>query len=241
VARHADSDLLGHAQGRRGGDRDSGRAPAPARPVTLAGSATVTDAARDLFAGDSPVSELAAWTRHAAAFFKGNRHCTGALVRRVLDFTTTDRVVDLYAGVGLFAVALAARGASVVAIEGDRLAAADLSANAGPWRARLATICAPVEQAAAVLHARRPESGESDGTPGTVIVDPPRTGLSPAALAQVLALGAKEVIYVSCDAATLARDAAHLVADGFRLDTIDAFDLFPNTPHIETVVRFLRA
>jgi len=203
------------------------------RPLPLAGSATVTDAARDLFAGDSPVSLLAAWTRHAPAFFQGNRYLTGALVRRVLEWVSADAVIDLYAGVGLFSVALAARGARVMAIEGDRLAAADLSSNAKAWRARLNAICAPVESAAS--SARR-----AGTTFGACIVDPPRSGLSPEALAQVLSLRTPELIYVSCDPATLARDAAKLIADGYAIDGIEALDLFPNTPHVETVVRFVR-
>jgi tRNA/tmRNA/rRNA uracil-C5-methylase (TrmA/RlmC/RlmD family) len=78
------------------------------------------------------------------------------------------------------------------------------------------------------------------GTPSTVIVDPPRTGMSKEATAGVIALGAPRVIYVSCDIATLARDARVLLDAGYRLVSTRAFDLFPNTAHLETVIAFAR-
>jgi tRNA/tmRNA/rRNA uracil-C5-methylase (TrmA/RlmC/RlmD family) len=74
-----------------------------------------------------------------------------------------------------------------------------------------------------------------------VIVDPPRTGLSPQALQGVFALGCPRLIYVSCDPPTLARDAATLIAAGYRLQTIRAFDLFPNTAHVEAVVELQKS
>jgi 23S rRNA (uracil1939-C5)-methyltransferase len=180
------------------------------------------------------VSELAVWTRHAPAFFQGNRFRVGDLARRVLEWVHAETVLDLYAGVGLFSIALAARGARVTAIEGDRLAAADLTSNARSWRERLQAVCAPVEEAVSA-------AGRSSAAFGACIVDPPRSGLSAAALTQVLTVAAPELIYVSCDPATLARDAAKLLAGGYRIDAMEAFDLFPNTPHIETAVRFVRA
>ena len=72
----------------------------------------------------------------------------------------------------------------------------------------------------------------------TIIVDPPRTGMSRGALESLIAVGASRVIYVSCDVATLARDARRIVDAGYRIDRADAFDMFPNTPHVETVVVF---
>jgi 23S rRNA (uracil1939-C5)-methyltransferase len=71
-----------------------------------------------------------------------------------------------------------------------------------------------------------------------VVLDPPRTGMSPQAVAEVLRLQAARVVYVSCDPATLARDAKALLAGGYHLGAIEAFDLFPNTPHIETLCVF---
>jgi 23S rRNA (uracil1939-C5)-methyltransferase len=71
-----------------------------------------------------------------------------------------------------------------------------------------------------------------------LIVDPPRTGMSREALDGVIRIRAPRVIYVSCDVATLARDSRRLVDAGYAIQCADAFDLFPNTPHVETVVVF---
>lgn len=201
------------------------------RFVAIAGSASVTDTADALFAGASPIGHLAAWTRKATSFFQGNRFLTGRLIERVFEATAVEHVVDLYAGVGLFSVALAARGSSVIAVEGDRSAAGDLESNARPWRERLRVVRAPVEQ----FVGRVPET-----TPEVVIVDPPRTGISASAVAGLIGWRAPRVVYVSCDPPTLARDAARLVGAGYRLTSVEALDLFPNTPHVETVVTFDR-
>ena len=197
------------------------------RVLTLAGQATVTDVAPDLFGGASPVGGLVAWTRHAPAFFQGNRFLVGALARAVLDAVEGGRVADLYAGVGLFSVALAARGAHVIAVEGDRLASADLASNAGSWKHHLQVVRSDVESSFAAL---------AEASLDTVIVDPPRTGLSPEALAGLLRLQPRTLVYVSCDPPTLARDLAKCVADGYEIRSVRAFDLFPNTPHVETLV-----
>ena len=78
-------------------------------------------------------------------------------------------------------------------------------------------------------------------TPDVVIADPPRTGLSADALRGLAAWRSPRIVYVSCDPPTLARDAARLREAGYVLHAIDAFDLFPNTPHVETVAVFDRA
>jgi 23S rRNA (uracil1939-C5)-methyltransferase len=199
------------------------------RVVTLAGSATVTDTAAALFGESSPVGQLPAWTRKASSFFQGNRFLTGELVRRVLSAVPDGHVFDLYAGVGLFSVALAARGATVTAVEGDRSSSGDLEANAGPWRERLAVIRAPVERVV----------GRGPASPlDAVILDPPRTGISAEAVVGLIGWKAPRLVYVSCDPPTLARDAARLVNAGYRIESIEALDLFPNTPHVETIAVF---
>jgi 23S rRNA (uracil1939-C5)-methyltransferase len=184
-----------------------------------------------LFDGASPFAEPASWTRRAPAFFQGNRFLLGDLVRHVLDQATDDRVVDLYAGVGLFSVALAARGASVTAVEGEPFAAEDLFANARPWGGRLQVLQATVEDAV-----RQPAGAR----PAVVVLDPPRTGVSPEALRGLAAWRVPRLVYVSCDPPTLARDAAKLAESGYRLKSLTAFDMFPNTPHVEAVATFER-
>jgi 23S rRNA (uracil1939-C5)-methyltransferase len=181
--------------------------------------------------------------RHVLAFFQGNRYLLRDLVAHV-----TDRVpiaaplLDLYAGVGLFSVAAAVRhGARTVAVEGDRVAFEDLSANASTAGANLTAVRAAVE---AIGEGSFKADGLLRGGGSlfeAVIVDPPRTGMSPDALAGVLRLCAARLIYVSCDVATLARDARRIVDAGYTIDRADAFDLFPNTPHVETVIVFMRS
>jgi 23S rRNA (uracil1939-C5)-methyltransferase len=198
--------------------------------VTVAGSATVTDTAHTLFGPQSPIAASVTWTRQAASFFQANRFLLASLVRRVLEASPGEWSVDLYSGVGLFAVALAARGGQVVAVEGDRVSGSDLVFNAAPWRDRLHVVAASVE-----AFVRQPPKNRS---PDVIVLDPPRTGVSVEALDALIGWHAPRLVYVSCDPPTLARDAARLVAGGYRLTSIDAFDLFPNTPHVETVTVF---
>jgi 23S rRNA (uracil1939-C5)-methyltransferase len=178
--------------------------------------------------------------RHVLAFFQGNRYLLEDLVGHVAQRVPLGgSVADLYAGVGLFAVAAAAsRAATVIAVEGDAHAAEDLHANAARV-GRVTTVKGSVEgfSARAAQHLRR-----NTLTPlaETVIVDPPRTGMSRQAADTVLSLAAARLVYVSCDVATLARDARRIVDAGYRIARVDAFDLFPNTPHVETVVVFER-
>jgi 23S rRNA (uracil1939-C5)-methyltransferase len=199
------------------------------RPHALWGTAEVTDTIvvpRD----SGPFTMLL--TRQAHAFFQGNRYLLPTLVAAVTGAVPPGRVLDLYAGVGLFSVALAARGdTEVVAVEGDRTAANDLRFNAARAGGAIEIRHQAVE---AFLASRRLPSLDS------VIVDPPRTGLSRAALDATIALRAPRLIYVSCDVATLSRDARVLVDAGYRLGGVRAFDLFPNTAHIETMVLFER-
>jgi 23S rRNA (uracil1939-C5)-methyltransferase len=200
------------------------------RVMPLAGAPSVTDTASDLFFDTPPVPAEVFWTRRAASFFQGNRYLTGPLVAHVLRSAGgAGRVVDCYAGVGLFTVAFAASGANVIAIEGDRTAAIDLEFNARPWGDRVVVEHRPVEEVM-----RRSPAERSD----VVVLDPPRTGLSRDALAGVIAWRVPRLVYVSCDPPTLARDAAHLRDAGYALQSIAGFDLFPNTPHVETVAVF---
>lgn len=198
----------------------------------LAGDATLTDTAAQMFGADPPVAPQLSWTRHAPSFFQGNRFLTGLLVRQVLAASPGQRVVDLYSGVGLFALALAARGGEVLAVEGDPSAGSDLESNAAALPPGLRV----VRQAVETVVRTKPEH-----RPDVVVLDPPRTGVSPAALEGLLAWRAPRLVYVSCDPPTLARDAAALIRAGYALASISALDLFPNTPHIEALAVFTRS
>ncbi|HUR34262.1 MAG TPA: TRAM domain-containing protein [Vicinamibacterales bacterium] len=170
--------------------------------------------------------------RHVLSFFQGNRFLLQALVDHVVgQVSPGDRVIDLYAGAGLFAVSAAvARDAQVIAVEGERASADDLASNAAATGGRVKAVHEPVEVFAARQH----------NPPAVLIVDPPRTGMSREALEGILRWKAAALVYVSCDVATLARDARKLVDAGYLLDRLVGFDLFPNTPHVECVATFKR-
>lgn len=169
--------------------------------------------------------------RMAESFFQANRFVLPALVVAVMDAVLpAGEVLDLYAGVGLFSMALAGSGRDgILAVEGAGASGADLERNARTQAGRLTAVVAPVER---YLPRRR--------VPPTVIVDPPRTGLSKEVLQALGAARPERLIYVSCDPATLARDSRGLADHRLSLRSLRAFDLFPNTPHIETLAVFER-
>jgi 23S rRNA (uracil1939-C5)-methyltransferase len=177
------------------------------------------------------MGEAVAVRRHVLAFFQGNRFLLRGLVRHVAEQVPVgSAVIDLYAGGGLFAVAIArTREARVVAVEGDRVGAEDLMSNA---RSAGGAVVDGLHQSVETF------VGSASTGADVVIVDPPRIGLSREALDGITRLRPPRVVYVSCDAATLARDARRIVDAGYEVLSADAFDLFPNTPHVECVVVF---
>lgn len=171
--------------------------------------------------------------RRARSFFQGNRFLLQPMVDHVLDLVPQGPVLDLYAGVGLFGLALTARGSDVTLVEGDLSSGGDLEANAAPYAGRVRVVRASVEGFLQSGGSRR------DGRL-TLVIDPPRTGLSKEAAQGILGADASVIVYVSCDPATLARDARILVDAGYAHGPVAAFDLFPNTAHVEPVVAFSR-
>lgn len=163
------------------------------------------------------------------AFFQPNTDGAEALVGYVREATADAAdglFVDAYAGVGLFAVTVGAPFPEVIAIESDPVAVRDLAENAGG------------------AHVLQMDAGEGLSTlaraPGVVVVDPPRTGLGPDVVEALIGINADVVVSVACDPATFARDARALVAGGYDLEWVQPVDQFPQTPHIETVARFVR-
>ena len=196
--------------------------------VVVEGTAAVTDRLAVAASAGAPVIAL---TRQTTAFFQANRFLLPQFVQHVVGLVRGGPVLDLYAGVGLFGLAAAAAGhGPVTLVEGDRTSGADLERNAGACAGPVRVLRRSVE---AALVGRL-------GDFATCIVDPPRAGLSPEARAGLLRLSPSRVVYVSCDVATLARDARVLVDGGYRLADIRAFDLFPSTAHVETVAVFDR-
>lgn len=168
----------------------------------------------------------------APSFFQVNTKQAERLIDLVLDVLApdgTDRVADVYAGAGTFTLPLASCAGSVTAVEASGAAIRDLRRNLDS--AGLDAVVEPGD-AGRVL----PELGAFD----LAVVDPPRAGLTSEALRALVVTRARSIAYVSCDAATLARDARALVDAGYSLVSVTPVDLFPQTYHVETVSHFER-
>lgn len=171
------------------------------------------------------------------AFFQTNPDAAAALVTAVLEACPGPglRVLDLYAGSGLFTLPLAARGHRVTSVEENQRAVSDASKNLGVNRLdeRLVRLlCARVEDALASLE-RHPVD--------LVVLDPPRQGCPPRVLESVFStLAPPRAVYVSCNADALATELPSILRAGYRVSRIQPVDMFPHTPHVETVVTFER-
>jgi len=168
------------------------------------------------------------------AFFQVNRWLVDALVERVIGHARGALAWDLFSGVGLFARQLAQNFARVIAVESAPASIAALSQN-------LSGTSASSVKTATLDFLRRGGGGDR---PELIVVDPPRTGLGAETTALLAEIAAPELVYVSCDPATLARDLRALVdsrsGPGYVIDQITLVDLFPQTFHLETVVRLRR-
>lgn len=166
------------------------------------------------------------------AFFQVNRFLTGRMVDLVVGTRSGRAVWDLYAGAGLFSVPLADRFAQVTAVEVGQPAATDLLAAlrglGGPHRAIAQPVLDFLKQ-------------ENTAKPDLVVMDPPRAGLGAAVTQQLARSGAPELVYVSCDATTFARDARTLVDSRYTITDLHLLDLFPQTNHTETIAVLRRS
>ncbi len=167
----------------------------------------------------------------AGSFFQVNTGAAELLVELVAEALAprgNETLLDLYCGVGLFGLALAERAGTLIGIEADPSAAGDFRANA--QGADIALLEGPADEMLPQL----------DEPVDLLVLDPPRAGAGPKVVAEIARLGPPRIAYVSCDPATLARDARGLVSAGYDLAWVQPVDLFPQTYHIETVSLFLR-
>ena len=167
------------------------------------------------------------------AFFQTNTEMAERLYRLAIEYAApaaSDRVYDLYCGIGTIGLLMAPRAGEVWGLELVEEAIADAIANA-----RLNEVDNAHFFAGDVRLALR-ELVDRAGRPDVLVVDPPRSGLSQKVVRRVIEAAPRRIVYVSCNPTTLAPNAAQLVADGgYRLRRVRAVDMFPQTPHIECV------
>jgi 23S rRNA (uracil1939-C5)-methyltransferase len=159
----------------------------------------------------------------AGTFFQINRFLVPSMIQLGVGERKGRLALDLYSGVGLFAVPLAQRFERVVAVESSPLSVDDLRANV-PANVRVSS-----QSVEAYL-----SSVADTLKPDVIFVDPPRAGLGTTVSAQIDRLASRELVYVSCDPATLARDLKQLTSGGLKIAEMHLIDLFPQTFHIET-------
>jgi 23S rRNA (uracil1939-C5)-methyltransferase len=167
------------------------------------------------------------------SFFQVNRFLVEKLVEAALPKEGRGSALDLYAGVGLFALPMARRFRSVTAVETGSSAVHDLEFNAS--RAELPV---KVEQVCVEDYLERLQ-GASGTAPEFVLADPPRAGLGKDVVGHLQRLAPPRLTIVSCDPATLARDLAGLT--GYQIESLTMVDLFPQTYHLETIARLRRS
>ncbi|HKG46050.1 MAG TPA: class I SAM-dependent RNA methyltransferase [Pyrinomonadaceae bacterium] len=184
---------------------------------------------------DFETSELSLTVRgevyryNAKAFFQINPSLLGPLIDFALAGAPGENALDLYSGVGLFTLPLARSFKQVLGVESNAVASRFARRNL---------------QDAGLINARVITAGVADWFRSApvrnvdfILLDPPRAGAESEVIKGMLDLHPPHISYVSCDPATLARDLRKLFAAGYRIESIGAFDLFPQTHHVETVVR----
>ena len=216
------------AGGRGAGGRGAANRSRAARPVLTAEQLSGPPRLRYTVAGRRfEVSPAGFWQTHPRAAEVFTRTVLAAA-----DPRPGERVLDLYAGAGLFTAALAEAVTGtgrVLGLESDRTAVADAAgALAGlPWAA--------VHRATVAADSIAVAARELGGEPDIVVLDPPRSGAGRAVLAAILSGGPRVVVYVACDPAALARDIRFARDAGWQLAELSAFDAFPMTHHVECI------
>ncbi len=171
----------------------------------------------------------------ADCFFQINHALLAPLVTEAIGDARGELAVDLYCGVGLFTLPLARRFTRVIGVEGNATACAYARRNLAD--AKLTNGSVEASGVDEWLNARTASLAPAD----FVLLDPPRAGVGAEAVKGIINLRPRRVAYVSCDPATLARDLRGLMENGYRLDSVAAFDMFPQTHHVETIVHLAPA
>ena len=167
----------------------------------------------------------------ANTFFQGNQFLIEPLIEAAIGGAEGATAIDLYSGVGLFTLPLSKKFTKVLGVEGYKKAVEFAAKNVENAQIEnVGLFCEPVGE---WLSENLAELGAVD----FVVLDPPRSGTERETIENLLRLKPKAISYVSCDPAILARDLRLLTESVYKIESITAIDLFPQTHHIETVVR----
>ena len=184
----------------------------------------------------------------ARGFWQVHRHAAETLTRAVQEaieeslFDPRAANLDLYGGVGLLAAAVGDRFGNhlrITTVESDSLSTDHAAENLAEW-VGAAAVTARVENYLRQLGSSAGASDRARIGRGTVILDPPRAGAGTAVVRELVALDPVQIVYVACDPVALARDVALFGAAGYELTRLRAFDLFPNTHHVEAVATLVK-
>jgi len=217
---------------------------ADAQSVVWSTTANVAEVTRDtddrILSGADAIEERVGSLRFSIspdAFFQTNTEMAERLYSVAGDYaglTGSERVFDLFCGIGTIGLSLAGQSKEVWGVEIVESAVADAIANAelnGIENARFF--------AGDIRTAARPLV-EQAGQPDAIVVDPPRAGLSQKIVRRIIEMEARRIVYVSCNPTTLAPNGRQLVEAGWTLQRVQPVDMFPQTPHIECVALFSR-
>lgn len=165
------------------------------------------------------------------AFFQTNSFASHLLLQTVLEYAgdvSNKRILDLYCGTGFFSIALAKSAPDVIGVELNAEAIDDARLNATRNNVSPTFVAAPTEAYDWSVH-----------NADLVVLDPPRSGMHDKALADVMRIAPKEIVYVSCNPKNFARELVQLETK-YRVATMKAIDMFPHTPHAELVTHLIR-
>jgi tRNA/tmRNA/rRNA uracil-C5-methylase (TrmA/RlmC/RlmD family) len=168
----------------------------------------------------------------AETFFQANHLLLSDLIECAISDAAGETALDLYSGVGLFSIPLARKFANVISVEGDPRAVEFAKKNVK--HANLSNLRVLRDGVGRFL-SQKPWEADF------VLIDPPRSGTEKGVIDALISIGPSQISYVSCEPSILARDLRTLVDGGYRIESIKALDLFPQTHHVETVVRLTKS
>lgn len=176
------------------------------------------------------------YTVSLGSFFQVNASLLDAFAGSVVEGESGECAWDLYAGVGLFSLALSERFQRVSAVESASSASKDLRKNLRGTNA----VAVSSTTLDFLRKANRQITQHQEPTPDLVLLDPPRAGAGIEACNLLAICNPRRIVYVSCDPATLGRDLAALIQSGYRLHRLQLVDMFPQTGHLETIATLAR-